>query len=129
MIQTWYDDIYDCTLHFDTSLIHLDLDSRSQECKKAKTSPPMTSQFSIDLNGMWYIVETYWCDQPRTHLYVISLKINLNIDLYSDIYSPISFKLSMMTEATEMYIFVLYLYVWMTLTILGHSRNLSIDLD
>ena len=32
------DDLYCCTLHFDTSLIDLDLDSRSQECDKANNS-------------------------------------------------------------------------------------------
>ena len=30
LIQTWHDDRYYCTLHFDTSLTYLELDSRSQ---------------------------------------------------------------------------------------------------
>ena len=47
LIQTWYDDRHYCTLYFDTSLIHLDLDSRVQQCEKAKTSAPIVSQFSI----------------------------------------------------------------------------------
>ena len=42
--SNWCDDRYYCTLHFDTSLIDLDQDSRSQECKKAKTSGPSISQ-------------------------------------------------------------------------------------
>ena len=55
LTQTWYDDRHYCTLqfdkslidlalHFDTSPIDLDLHSRSQECKKAKTSVPNISQ-------------------------------------------------------------------------------------
>ena len=44
LIQTWFDDNYYCTLHFDTSLLDLDLASRSQVCKKAKTSLPIISQ-------------------------------------------------------------------------------------
>ena len=38
LTQTGYDDRYYFTLHFDTGLNDLDLDSRSQECKEAKTS-------------------------------------------------------------------------------------------
>ena len=38
MTQTWYGDRYDCTL------IGLGLDSRSQECEKAKPSAPIISQ-------------------------------------------------------------------------------------
>ena len=42
LIYTWYDDRYYCTVHFSTSLI--DLDSKSQECKKANISLPIISQ-------------------------------------------------------------------------------------
>ena len=44
--QTQYDYGYCWILHieFHTSLIDLGLDSRSQECNKAKTSPPIISQ-------------------------------------------------------------------------------------
>ena len=44
LIQAWYDDRYYCTLYFDTGQIDLDLDSRSQVCKKAKTSALIISQ-------------------------------------------------------------------------------------
>ena len=44
LIQTWYDDRYYCTLHFDSSLIDLDHDSRSQGYEKAKPSAPIVSQ-------------------------------------------------------------------------------------
>ena len=44
LIQAWFDCRCYCTLHFDTSLIDFDLDSRSQECVKAKTSVPVISQ-------------------------------------------------------------------------------------
>ena len=60
-------DIYYCTVHFDTSLIDIDLDSRSQKCEKAKqllTNYP--TKFLINLNGIWYTVETCWCDEPHT---------------------------------------------------------------
>ena len=40
----WYDNRCYCSLHFDTSLTDLDLDSKSQECATAKTSEPITSQ-------------------------------------------------------------------------------------
>ena len=43
LIRTWYADGYCCTLHVDTGLIDFDLDSRSQECKKAKMSVPIIS--------------------------------------------------------------------------------------
>ena len=36
--QTWCDDRCYCTLHFDSSLIGLDLDWRLRECEKAKNS-------------------------------------------------------------------------------------------
>ena len=52
--SVWYDNRYYCPLHFDatiTSLINLDLDSRSQECEKANTSMPITSQ-SFQLTWM-----------------------------------------------------------------------------
>ena len=60
----WYDDRYFQTPHFDTSLIDFDLDSRSQECKKAKTSVPI---IWIDLDGIWYTIELCCCDEPQTH--------------------------------------------------------------
>ena len=51
LIYTWSDNGYYCTLHFDTSLLDLDFDSRSQEWEKAKTSVQITSQ-SFQLIGM-----------------------------------------------------------------------------
>ena len=58
LLQIWYNDRYCCILHFGTSLIVFDLDSRSQECEKVKkNSAPIISQFSIDLNGIWFTVE------------------------------------------------------------------------
>ena len=44
LIQTCHNDGYYCTLHFDTSLIGLDLDSRSQECNKEQFSVAIISQ-------------------------------------------------------------------------------------
>ena len=39
-----FDSRYYCTPHFDTSLIDLDPDSRSQECEKPLTSAPIILQ-------------------------------------------------------------------------------------
>ena len=44
VIQTWENDRYYCTLHFDTSLLDPDFDSRLQECETARTSEPIISQ-------------------------------------------------------------------------------------
>ena len=60
LVQTWHDN----TLRFDTSLSYLDLDSRSQVCKKATFSAAI---FSFDLDGSRCTVETCWRDEPRTH--------------------------------------------------------------
>ena len=86
LIQTRYDNRYYCTLHFDTGLIDLVL-QRSQGCAKAKPYAPVISQsmqsilmefgivftfctsyftkFSIDLNGIWYTVQTSWWDEAH----------------------------------------------------------------
>ena len=51
VIQTWSGDrSILLNLHFDTSLINLDLESRSQECRKAKTFAPIISQ---SFQSMW----------------------------------------------------------------------------
>ena len=44
LIETWYHNRYYCTLHFDNSLIDLDIDSRPQKCKKANTSLQIIKQ-------------------------------------------------------------------------------------
>ena len=50
------------------SLTDLYLDSRSREWKKATIYAPnnYVTKFSISLGGIWYIVETYWCDELHT---------------------------------------------------------------
>ena len=54
LIQTWCDDRYYHTLHFDTSLTNFDLDSLSHEYKKAKPSVPVISQnCSVVLEGIY----------------------------------------------------------------------------
>ena len=52
LIQTWDHDRYYCAVYFNTSLIDLDLDSRSQECEKATTSVPIMSQ-----SFQWILME------------------------------------------------------------------------
>ena len=59
LIQTWYDNRYNCTLHFYTSLTDPDLESRSQECEKAQTSAKRKSwfvlrQLQIDFFQTWH---------------------------------------------------------------------------
>ena len=56
LVQTLYDDREYWILRFNTSLIDLDLDSRSQVCKKAKTSTPIQ-----------YAVETCWSNKSHAH--------------------------------------------------------------
>ena len=66
LIQTLYDDRHYCILHLDTSLPDLDLDSESWEREKAKLFP-IISQFSIDLNGIWYAIQPCWWDELHSH--------------------------------------------------------------
>ena len=59
------------SIYIYTSLIGLD--SKSQECEKAKTSAPVISQgFSMDLGGIWYTVEP-WYNEPHTQL-ILSIR-------------------------------------------------------
>ena len=44
LLHARFDDRYSCVLQFDTRQIDLDLDSRAQECKKAKTSATIIMQ-------------------------------------------------------------------------------------
>ena len=73
LIQTWYDDGYYCTLHFDTSLIDLYFDSRSQECEKAKTAVPVISEIFSEFEWNLVTVETCCCDEPHAH-YILSFQ-------------------------------------------------------
>ena len=49
-------------------LYDFDYDSRSQGCKKAKTSAPDSY---IKLNGIWYAVENSLSDEHHTHFYLV----------------------------------------------------------
>ena len=49
LIQTWSDDRYYCTLHFDASLIDRGLDSSSQEFETANILAPVTSQMEFGI--------------------------------------------------------------------------------
>ena len=100
LIQTWYDDRCYCTLHFDTSLVDLNLDSVSQKCEKAKTSASVISQsfqlirmeFIIHLRFvgvvklilLFYLVHSVFKGKKPT--YMISLK-SFNVGFYLDITS------------------------------------------
>ena len=108
--------------------------SRSQECKKAKTSALMISQ-SFQVIGMKFgiycqlrlvsVMNLILClcrpfniQGRKSYLYDFSTK-KFNIGLYLDIWRPLSFKCGITIGTTELYIFI---SVWMTLTIIqGHS--------
>ena len=129
--QTWYDDRYCWTLCFDTSLNGSDLESRSQGCGKAKTSTPIISQ-SISGFGMLlrlvlfneacaHFILSNWLSRDGIQVMRFCFKKNKqtkNIGLQLDIYRPISFKLGMVMDTTELHSMT---PVWNTLTpIEGH---------
>ena len=83
------------------------------------------TKFSIGLGGVWYAVETCWCEELQLSLphrlipngensaYVISFrKKEINTGLCLDSCRLISFKLAVMTETTVLYIFK---PVWVTM--------------
>ena len=57
LVQTRYDDRYYLNCTYDTSLIDLDLDSRTRECKKAKTS---VSIISNRFQSIWFRNHLAW---------------------------------------------------------------------
>ena len=107
----------------------------------------------IDLDGICYPVETYWCDKPHTH-FVPSIQYSrgkpiltwflekgkiFNIGFYSNIYRPISFKLNIMIETTKFYILMQRTLVWWSykVTVVWQIKslcvhflgNIAVDLD
>ena len=135
LIQTWYSNRYYCTLHFDTSLIGLDLYSRSLEHEEAKTS---SQSFQSVLDGIWFTIETFvgvmylllmFCvssifkGDSLTYVICTPQKkknpLRLACKLYSDIYRPTSSKLSVMIKTTKLYIVISF---WMTLTFIKGLR-------
>ena len=101
-IQTWswYVDryYYSCTVHFDTRLIDLGHDSRSQKCEKANTSAAIISQtfqliwmeFGVQLRlvGVMNLILVLSCPlsiQGRQPYLCDFVKMKVRIGLYSDI--------------------------------------------
>ena len=88
MISAMIDTIIYCTLHFDTSIIDLDLDSRSQESEKAKTFTPIISQsfplICVEFGTLLRLVGVMNL--------IFSFSQLFNIVLYSNIYRAISLK-------------------------------------
>ena len=115
LIQVWYCDRYYSALRFYSSLTDLYLDSRSQECEKARNSVPVITQsfqsvvmeFGVLLrlcgvtNFMLIVSHSLNIQGRDAYLYDF-ININFNIGLYSDIYRPVSFKLGMMIESTKL---------------------------
>ena len=77
LIENEYDDRYYCILHFSTNLIYLNLDSRSQESKKAKTAAPINSQsfqsFRMEFSNT---VEACWCSEAHIH-FILSIQYSM----------------------------------------------------
>ena len=111
-VQTLYDDRYYRILCFDTSVVRLDLNSRTQECMKPNTSEPIFSQnlvsvwmkvgMLLKLSGLVNLVlmilscsiniqgrDPYLCDFVKTKQN--KTKKTFTIGLYSDIYRLITF--------------------------------------
>ena len=131
LIQSWYDDKYYCTLHFDTSLTLVIL--WSQECEIAECSAPIISQsfqsiwmecgillrFVSVINLIFISSCPFVVHGREPYLYYFVWKQNLNVGLFSDIWRPIYFKLGMMIRTTKLYMLI---PVWITLTFIqGHS--------
>ena len=106
-----------------TSLTDLDLGSRSQGCKKAKTSAPVISQkFSFDMDSIFsfYRVHSVFNGEIAT-LVIFKKQTNntFSIGLCSDLCWLIFFKLDVMIETTKLYFLI---SVWLTLTFIqDHS--------
>ena len=65
----WYDGKYFWSVHFDNSLGNLDLDSRLHAAmlESKNFSPVYLTKLWMDLEGMWYAVETFWSGEPHSH--------------------------------------------------------------
>ena len=102
LIQIWYNDRYCCTPQFNTSLVDLDFDWRPQECETANISYSFClvhSAFKAEALLMWF------CFKQKNQHWLL--------------YRPISLKLCLMIETTELYILI---SIWMILIFVeGHS--------
>ena len=88
--QTWYDDRYCCTLHFDTS--------RGSVRSKNFCANYLT-KFSIDLNGNWLTLRLVGVINSFCFFYSVFKGENPTyIGLYSDMYRSISCKHSLIIE-------------------------------
>ena len=77
LVPTIHDDRYCCTWtrHFDTHQSGCDLESRSQECDKAKTTTLVISKrFSFDVDYFVCTVETCWSESL---ILILSCLINI----------------------------------------------------
>ena len=119
-------------LHFDANLIDLDVDSRSQNYKKAETSAPNILQ---SFQSMWIEFDLHLKLIAVMKLMLISscpfsiqggesylsdfVKKTFNICFCLDIYRPNFFKLGLMIGTSALYILI---SVWMILTFIqGHN--------
>ena len=123
LIQSCYAGRYYCTLHFDPSLVDLDFDSRSQECKEANISVPVSRQvfsyFEWNMVCCWNLL-VWWAS---THCSSSIQYLRQRILLVWFLSKTCLFKLRLaciqtfgvMIECTKLYILI---SVWMTLIVI-----------
>ena len=128
-----YDDRYCCTLHFDTSLIYHDLDSRSHRSTgkqhlRHTLSHKVFYRFKRNLVYCWdllvwwtlytfYLIHSVFKRENAAYM-ILFKKISFNFGLYSHI-----LKLGRMIETTMLYSLI---SVWMTLAFIqGHSWEIK----
>ena len=110
--------MYQGKLHFNTSLTDLER-SWFKVTGESKNWANYGIKFWLDLNGIWYTVETCWSNEPHSDLILSSqysierslllwfCKRKFDVGLYSDIYRVISFKLGVVMETTKLCILIL----------------------
>ena len=138
VFQTFSDDKHYCTVHFDTSLVNLDLNPRSHLFEKSKTSVIIFLQISHSIwmklsmpsqsVGLPKLILEMFCiiDMQGRKLYLHDfVKYLFNIGLYSNAYEPVSFKLKMIDTA-KLHILI---PLWMTVTFTeGHWVTIILEL-
>ena len=122
----WFKFGHYCTLHPDNSLIDLDIDSRSQECEKAKTCVSIISQslqlISVDFGILLRLVGVMkhililpcpFTIHGRVYYLYEFIKKKKKTSALACLHTFSDFKLGLMRETTRLYIWI---SVWMTLT-------------
>ena len=94
--------------------------TRIQDLREAKRQKFCTNYqtFSMDMDGIWYAVETCCSNEPLTHLISSDQYSRDFLGLHLDVNQLTSFKLNMNIDTTKLYILI---HVWITWTyVQGH---------